>query len=59
MFKRVMFINYHYVYESETQYNQIICALIQACTNLSKVYFRTFWLFPFLTDVKTPNLYLL
>lgn len=66
MFKLVMFIDYH-VYESERQYNQIICALIQdsvvtflqACTNLAKVYFRTFWLFPFLTDVKTANLNLL
>lgn len=29
MFKPVMFIDYHYVYESERQYNQIICARIQ------------------------------
>lgn len=59
-----MFIDY---YEPERQYNQIICALIQDIavtfsqtrTNSAKVYFRTFWLFPFLTDVKTPNLNLL
>lgn len=67
MFKLVLFIDYHGVYEPERQYNQSICALIQdiastfsqALTNLAKVYFRTFWLFPFFTDVKTPNLKLL
>lgn len=64
MFKLVIFIDDYRVYEPE---RQIICALIQdiavtflqACTNLAKVYFRTFWLFPLLTDVKTPNVNLL